>query len=368
MIAHLNRPSGGGLPQHGTRGGALSIDTSGPVTAVDLAPFRLGTGADRARVAAGVDAACRSTGFLAVTGHGVPDDLVERMFAVTTAFFDLPREQKLRYRLADKSANRGYFAEGTEALSYSLGRESPPDLFEAFNVGWDIPDDEVDGYVAPVRSTFFAPNPWPDAPPGFRETWLEYWHAMDALGHTLMSACAVALGLPHDHFEPTLGRNISVMRAVNYERRDPEAPVLDGQMRMGPHSDYGSLTILAADRAPGLQILTDAGWADAMPPPGGFLVNLGDLMAEWTNDRWQSTVHRVVPPPAGVEGPARRRSIAWFQQPDHDALIEVLPTCTSADDPPRYPPVLAGDHLMAKLMGPKDLRPSDVAPAYQRPV
>jgi isopenicillin N synthase-like dioxygenase len=342
------------------------MDTTGAVTAVDLEPFRLGDAAARARVADGIDAACRSTGFLAVTGHGVPADLVERMFAVTTAFFDRPLSEKLRYRLEDKSANRGYFAEGTEALSYSLGQESPPDLFEAFNVGWDIADDEVDDYVAPVRSQFFAPNPWPDAPKSFRATWLDYWAAMDALGHTLMSAFAVALGLPDDHFEPTLDRSISVMRAVNYERRDPAAPQLDGQMRMGAHSDYGSLTILAADREPGLQILTAEGWVDAMPPVGGFLVNLGDLLAEWTNDRWQSTVHRVVPPPADHDGPARRRSFAWFQQPNYDALIEVLPTCTSADDPPRYPTVRAGDHLMAKLMGPKHLRPSEVDPQFQR--
>jgi len=342
------------------------MDTTGPVTAVDLEPFRFGGERDRAQVGELIDAACRSTGFLAVTGHGVPLDIVERTFAVTTEFFDRPLEDKLRFRLEDKAANRGYFAEGTEALSYSLGKESPPDLFEAFNVGWDVPEAEVDEYVAPVRATYFAPNPWPDAPRSFRPTWLEYWKAMDALGHTLMSAFAVALGLPADHFAPTLDRNISVMRAINYERRDPSAPALDGQMRMGPHSDYGSLTILAADRVPGLQIHTAAGWADAMPPEGGFLVNLGDLLAEWTNDRWQSTVHRVVPPPMGEEGPARRRSIAWFQQPNYDARIEVLPTCTSADDPPRYPPVSAGDHLMAKLMGPKDLRPSEVDPQFQR--
>lgn len=341
------------------------MDT-GAVTAVDLEPFRHGDAAARARVAEGIDAACRSTGFLAVTGHGMPPELVERMFAVTTAFFDRPLAEKLRYRLEDKSANRGYFAEGTEALSYSLGRASPPDLFEAFNVGWDIAGEDVDDYVAPVRSLFFAPNPWPDVPASFRATWLEYWAAMDALGRTLMSACAVALGLADDHFEPVLDRSISVMRAVNYQRRGP-APPLDGQMRMGAHSDYGSLTILAADRVPGLQILTAGGWVDAMPPEGGFLVNVGDLLAEWTNDRWRSTVHRVVPP-ADEEGPARRRSVAWFQQPNHDALIEVLPTCTSADDPPRYPAVRAGDHLMAKLMGPKNLRPSEVDPQFQRPL
>jgi isopenicillin N synthase-like dioxygenase len=335
------------------------------VATVDLTPFRLGGTEDRRAVAAQVDEACRTTGFLAVTGHGVPAGVVERMFAVTGAFFDLPLEEKLRHRVADPSANRGYTAEGTEALGYSLGRASPPDLFEAFNVGWEVAEDEVDDYVAAARATFLAPNRWPERPAGFRAAWLDYWHAVDALGDTLLAACAVALGLPDGWFVPLFDRDIAVMRAVNYERRDPATTFAPGQMRMGPHSDYGSLTILAADPVPGLQILADDGtWLDVVPPAGGFLVNLGDLMAEWTNDRWRSTVHRVVPP-AG-DGPVRRRSVAWFQQPNYDAVIEVLPTCTSADDPPRYPPVTSGEHLLGKLLGPKRLRPSQVAPAFRR--
>ena len=102
-----------------------------------------------------------------------------------------------------------------------------------------------------------------------------------------------------------------------------------------------------------LQIRDEAGaWHDLLPPEGGFLVNLGDLLAEWTNDRWRSTVHRVVPPPAG-DGPARRRSVAWFMQPDQDAVIEVLDVCIDDDHPAKYPPTTAGGHLLAKLMGPR---------------
>ena len=304
-----------------------------------------------------------STGFLGVTGHGVPPDLVERTFAVTTEFFDRPLEDKLRFRLEDKAANRGYFAEGTEALSYSLGKESPPDLFEAFNVGWDVPEAEVDEYVAPVRATYFAPNPWPDSPRSFRPTWLEYWHAMDALGHTLMSAFAVALGLPADHFAPTLGRNISVMRAINYERRDPATPRLDGQMRMGPHSDYGSLTILAPTRCPACRSTRRRAGPTPCRPTGGFLVNLGDLLAEWTNDRWQSTVHRVVPPPAGEQGPARRRSIAWFQQPNYDALIEVPPHLHLG----RRPAALPAGERRATTSWPSSWGPRTCGPARSTP-
>ncbi|HEX3089904.1 MAG TPA: 2OG-Fe(II) oxygenase family protein, partial [Ilumatobacteraceae bacterium] len=108
----------------------------------------------------------------------------------------------------------------------------------------------------------------------------------------------------------------------------------------------------------GLQIVApDGDWIDVMPADDALVINLGDLTAQWTNDQWRSTVHRVVPP--SVSGPAVRRSAAFFLDGNWDALIECLPTCTSATDPPRYPPVTAGDHLMAKLMGPRLLRASD---------
>jgi isopenicillin N synthase-like dioxygenase len=123
---------------------------------------------------------------------------------------------------------------------------------------------------------------------------------------------------------------------------------------MGPHTDYGIVTILYADRVPGLQIRSDNAWHDVMPEAGCFLINLGDLTAQWTNDRWRSTLHRVLPPEAGAE----RRSVAFFHDGNYDALIECLPTCTSDSNPPRYAPVVAGEHLMAKLMGPRTLQAS----------
>jgi isopenicillin N synthase-like dioxygenase len=116
--------------------------------------------------------------------------------------------------------------------------------------------------------------------------------------------------------------------------------------------------VLYAEPVAGLQIVApDGDWIDVMPADDALVINLGDLTAQWTNDQWRSTVHRVVPP--SVSGPAVRRSAAFFLDGNWDALIECLPTCTSATDPPRYPPVTAGDHLMAKLMGPRLLRASD---------
>ncbi len=345
----------------------IANGSSSPVPVIDLEPFRLGDRLARSAVARAVDAASTEVGFCAVVGHGVAPDLVARMMSVTTAFFDQPAATKQRYVVADKQANRGYAAEGSEALSYSLGTASAPDLFEAFNVGREIGDSDVDDYIAVERHRFFHPNVWPDASIAglaeMRSTWLEYWDAMEELGFTIMSAMAVALGLADDYFAPLLDRSISVMRAINYERRAAASDPLPGQMRMGAHSDYGSITILLADDVPGLQIRADDGaWTPVSPPAGGFLVNLGDLLSEWTNDRWRSTVHRVVPPPASANGVVRRRSIAWFQQPRYDAVIECLPTCRAAGEGAHHPAITSGDHLISKLMGPRLHRPSDPTP------
>jgi isopenicillin N synthase-like dioxygenase len=152
------------------------------------------------------------------------------------------------------------------------------------------------------------------------------------------------------------------MRAIRYERRAGEPDPLPGQQRMGAHTDYGIVTVLYAEAVAGLQIVApDGRWIEVIPDDDALVINLGDLTAQWTNDQWRSTVHRVVPSAAsaGVDGPAVRRSAAFFLDGNWDALIECLPTCTSAENPPRYPPVTAGDHLMAKLMGPRLLRASD---------
>ncbi|MGA9279117.1 isopenicillin N synthase family dioxygenase [Ilumatobacter sp.] len=335
------------------------------VAPIDLRPFREGDDVDRRAVAALFDTAGRGSGFVAVTGHGIDPELLDEMMSVTTAFFDAPPEEKMRYYVEDRVANRGYAPEGTEALAYSLGEaDLPPDLFEAFNVGRELNEAQLaDPYFATYRDRYFAPNVWPT--PEMRSTWLEYWAAVEQVASDIMAVAAIALGLNEDHFVPSLDKSISVMRANNYQRR-PSAPAPEaGQMRMGAHTDYGSITVLLADSVPGLQIRDDDGaWQDVLPPDGGFLVNLGDLLAEWTNDRWRSTLHRVVPPAGTSVDPVRRRSIAWFQQPNWDAEIACLPTCCDESNPPRYGKVTSGDHLLAKLMGPRLLQPSEKSSAY----
>ena len=328
------------------------------IPVIDLEPW-WGTDADRLAVGRQVDAAARRFGFFQIVGHRVPRERIDAMVAASSDFFALPLDVKQRCAPPDPSINRGYAARGTEALSYSIGRDAPPDLFEAFNLGEDVVD-FADPFYAAERFGAFAPNIWPGEPPALRPALVEYFSAARDLALTLTEVFAVALGLPDGWFSPYVDRSTTTMRTIRYERRAGEADPLPGQQRMGAHTDYGIVTVLYAEPVAGLQIVApDGDWIDVIPADGAMVINLGDLTAQWTNDQWRSTVHRVVPPPAGGGGPAVRRSAAFFLDGNWDAVIECLPTCTSVEDPPRYAPVTAGPHLMAKLMGPRLLRVSD---------
>jgi isopenicillin N synthase-like dioxygenase len=271
-------------------------------------------------------------------------------------FFALPLSHKLATRPADLAVNRGYAASQTEALAYSIGEVAPPDLFEAFNIGEDDIDDSEPFYAA-ERHRLFAPNIWPVGVPGFRPALTTYFAAVRRVALTLTDVFARALHLPDDWFVPFVDRSTTTLRTINYEQRAGDESPQPGQQRMGAHTDYGIVTVLWSDGAPGLEVFVDDRWQAVAPEPGALLVNLGDLTAEWTNDRWLSTLHRVVPPTG--PGPARRRSTAFFLDGNWDALITCVPTCTDSEHPPKYPPVIAGEHLMAKLMGPRNLAVSD---------
>ena len=171
---------------------------------------------------------------------------------------------------------------------------------------------------------------------------------MESLAERLMRIFALALGMPEKFFADKIDRHITAMRLNHYA--EATRPPLPDQLRAGAHSDYGSLTILLATAgAGGLQVRgSDGAWCDVEPVPDTFIVNLGDLMAQWTNDRWVSTLHRVANPAPDRRAGSRRASIAFFHQPNHDALIECLPTCRRPDDPPRYAPTTSGAHLLAK--------------------
>ncbi|MBL7496481.1 isopenicillin N synthase family oxygenase [Frankia sp. CNm7] len=331
------------------------------VPRVDVSGWRDGGAARRREVAAAIDDGCRRVGFLEIVGHGVDRAALDAALVALDAFWALPADVKLRQAPADLMTNRGYSPPRAESLAYSLGVDAGPDTFEAFNIGpqdWPAGDPVYER----ERHGVFAANLWPAEVPALRPALTAYFAAAAALARRLTEIFAAALGLPEGYFAPFTDHSTDTMRCLNYHAAARPDGAAGEPARMGAHTDYGILTVLYGDRTPGLEIVgPDGAWHPVVPGPGGLLVNLGDLLAQWTNDRWRSTVHRVVLPAAESGRAARRRSIAFFHDGNYDAVVECLPTCASADDPPRYPPVVAGQHLAAKLAAPRLLRPTTAA-------
>jgi isopenicillin N synthase-like dioxygenase len=329
------------------------------VPVIDISAWAGGTPDERAALVAAVDDACRRIGFLQIAGHGIPDDVLEGMQAATSAFFSLPEAVKRESCSPSPEINRGYAAKGSEGLAYSVGVQRPPDLFEAFNIGPDDPD-LTDPAVLAERHRWFVPNIWPDATPELQPALNAYFDEARRVADTLLDIFAVALGMPPGWFAPFATHSTDTMRVNHYATAPGDPDPLEGQVGMGEHTDYGIVTVLYADPVPGLQIVgPDGAWHDVTPSPGCLLVNLGDLTATWTNDRWRSTIHRVLPPARLPDRANLRRSVAFFHDGNWDASIECLPTCTDETDPPRYAPTTAGEHLLGKLLGPRTLTVSD---------
>ena len=322
--------------------------TAPEIPVIDIQPYLAGDAIGAHRVVEAVGAACEEIGFLVVAGHGIPDALVQRVFEVSLAFFDRPLGEKLALGSDDPGVPRGYSALASKSLGRTYGLDTPPDLREQFFVG------PLDDWAAQFRrfpgaAKVYAPNVWPARPAEFREVLTAYYRAQERLARDLMRIFALALGLAERWFDGTIDRHFSTCPSNLYP--EPAGEPLPGQLRAGPHTDFGSLTILAVNDAPGgLQVLfPDGAWHDVRPAPGQLVVNLGDMMGRWTNDRWKSTVHRVVNPPRELATGSRRQTVGFFLHPNWDAPVACLPTCTDASRPARYPPILAGEHMLAKL-------------------
>lgn len=323
----------------------MTETTQREIPVIDIAAYRSGSDAGKQQVAEAVGAACRSVGFLVVTGHGVDPDLVDRLRKTSLEFFALSDEEKLAIEMPP-DRYRGYMAEA-ESLAASYGQESPPDLKEALSIGpVDVPDDP---YFSPEQAgAFFADNLWPAQPADLRDIWTEYYREMSALATDMMRIFALALGLDEHHFDPSIDRHITNMSAIHYPPLVGTA--LPGQLRGGAHTDFGSITIVQRDTAPGgLQVLLGDEWIDAPYVENSFVINLGDLMAEWTNDEWVSTVHRVALPPDVGDAGSDRLSFTFFHQPNYDAVIEVISTCTGPDRPAKYGTTTSGNHIIGKI-------------------
>lgn len=304
------------------------------IPVVDLAAFD----GETARLGAALGRAARDIGFFCITGHGIAQSLLDEIFAQSKQFFAQEIAAKDALSIRHSPHNRGYVALGEERLDAS----KPGDVKAAFNIGLNLPPDHPEVLA---NKPFRGVNVWPDATtlPDFQATTLAYFDACHALGMSLHRALAHDLGVAEKFFDDKLDQPLATLRLLHYpprpERFEP------GQIGAGEHTDYGNITLLATDDAGGLEVRTRSG--DWISPPsisGALICNIGDCLMRWTNDEYVSTPHRVVNP-VGRE----RYSIAFFLDPNPDAVVECLPSCVSADRPARYAPTTGAAYLKSKL-------------------
>lgn len=278
-------------------------------------------------------AACEQRGFLYIHRHGIDPALIERVFALTEAFFDLPLDAKLALDKSLSPCNRGY--EPLRAQTLEAG--APPDLKESFYIGAEVAADDPRVLAGRFNT---GPNQWPEGLPGFRETMDDYFAAAHALGTRLVHGLGRSLGLPEGFFDAYLDDAAATLRLLHYppQPADP-AP---GEKGCGEHTDFGGITLLLQDATGGLQVRDAAagGWIDAPPVPGSFVVNLGDMFERWTNGRYRSTLHRVI----NVSG-RERHSVPFFFTGNPSHVVACLPGCTAPGEAPRHPPITVEQHL-----------------------
>ena len=290
---------------------------------INIQPYLDGT--DKNGVAQQIGQACREIGFFTISGHGIPLETIEQANAAAKLFFDSSQEVK---RSVVSPGGMGYIGPDGENLAASLDDEAVQDLKESLNL------------ILPVQDGI-----WPDQPAELRADCHKYYQALLDLSVHLMRLFALALDLPETWFDDKTDDPRTILRLLNYPAYDPEKVNLS---RAGAHTDYGTLTILWSADSRGLQAKSRSGeWVNVVAPIDHFIINIGDLMMNWTNDQWISTLHQVVPH-AETLG-QRRQSMAFFHNPNPNALIECIDGCHDESNPPKYRPMLAKEHLEIKI-------------------
>jgi isopenicillin N synthase-like dioxygenase len=318
--------------------GVKDLDaTAAKIPVIDYGPYFAGEPGALARLAAEVRYACESIGFFYIYNHGVPQDLIDRTFAASKRFHAIEMERKLALKLNEN--NIGYLPINASVQGAStVHKATKPNQNESFFVSHDRGPDHPDVRAGiPLRGR----NQWPDGLPGFREDTMAYVTALDALCGRMIPAFAAALDLDPAFFTPMFANEAHVtLRMLHYP---PQEVVEDNQFGQAPHTDNSFMTVLARHEVPGLAVrLTSGEWFPPPLIPGTLLVNLGNMMRRFSNDRFLSTPHGVL-----NESGTDRYSLAYFHSPNPDTVIQPVATCVSADNPPKYEPAVYRDLVLA---------------------
>jgi isopenicillin N synthase-like dioxygenase len=309
------------------------------IPTIDLQPLLDGTEAGLARVAGQVLDVYANVGFAYLTHHGIPDELIDGLFAASAQFHSLPRETKLELEI--NRFHRGFIPINTSTdTTTQLATVTKPQQSESFMVMHELAPDDPDV----LAGAFLAgPNQWPAELPGFQSAVRAYEAAAAGLARRLVPAIAVALGLEPDGFDHYFAHPTTFLRLLVYPEQPAASP--DDLYGSSPHTDYGFITLLLQDDAGGLQVRsTDGTWLDASPRPGALVMNSGDMLRRMSNGRLLSTPHRVINTSGRV-----RYSCPFFFDPDLRSVIEPCASSVGRDDPPRYAPLVYGDFLADQL-------------------
>jgi len=299
---------------------------------IDVAALTSSRSAERAAVGQALRAACLEHGFFYCSGHGVPQCLIDAALAETRSLFALPDEVKATLDKSHSAANRGYEALGGQTLEPG----ALPDRKEGYYIGEDLSADNP-RVLAGVFNA--GANVWPQDLPAFRPVMMAYFAALTVVSERLMRGLALSLDLPEDHFTAFTTDPAATLRLLHYPPARPDVPDEQGA---GAHTDFGGLTILLQDEVGGLQVKGSQGWIEAPPIPGSYVVNLGDMIARWTNERYRSTLHRVV-----NRSGRERYSIPFFYSGNPDHEVRCIPTCLEPGESPKYEPIRVQDHMRA---------------------
>jgi isopenicillin N synthase-like dioxygenase len=310
------------------------------IPVIDFAAVFAGEKGAVERLAPAVGRACEEVGFFYAAGHDVPDAVIDRAFAASRAFHALPPAEKLKLRLNEN--NIGYLPMNASVQGAStVHKATRPNQNESFFISHDRGPDHPDVIAGkPLRGR----NQWPSAAlPGMvemRRDMMAYFDALGAMCDRILPVFAVALGMPRDFFAPHFANEAHAnLRFLHYPPQDAGEDNLFGQ---APHTDNSFMTALARTDVPGLAVRLPSGeWFPPPVIPGTFLINLGNIMRRWSNDRFLSTPHGVL-----NDSGADRYSIAYFHSPNVDSIIECLPSCISPANPARYRPAVYRDLVL----------------------
>ncbi|KAK6823103.1 hypothetical protein RU639_005958 [Aspergillus parasiticus] len=304
---------------------------------IDFAPFYGPEGTAKERLINELRQACQEFGFFQLTNHTVPASLQESVLQQSKEFFELPISTKEKYNKGLNGDNRGY--EGFRAQNFE--KRGKGDLKEGFYLGKDLP---LDDPQVVARKFDKGPNKYPlevSEPAKFRTVMDEYHEAMTSLATGILKMLARTLELEENAFDAFCEHPIAILRLLHYPPQDPDSS--DIERGIGAHTDFGGITILLQDTTGGLQVWNNvlSEWADVTPVPGAYVVNLGNMMMRWTNDRYLSNLHRVINK-SGKE----RFSVPFFLSGNPDYIVECLPTCIGAG--PKYPPITVGQWMAGR--------------------